>query len=390
VTEDKKRRTARRAGLLGAVIGVAAAGVATGVAAERLLFRRRDTTIDPHAEEKFGQLPYDETLTVTTEDGLDLYVEVVEPVDGIDLDFGPAGPIGLGAPPATPPEPTLIFVHGFCLDMGTFHFQRTALTARGDYRMVFYDQPGHGRSAKLRTGEYTLDGLGAALKRVIDETTPDGPIVLIGHSMGGMTIMALAEQFPELFSERVCGVVFISTSAGKLGEVTFGIPDFLARFTRPLVPVITGAGRLTGPMIDGIRSHSTDLAWHLTRRYGFGTARPSAALVDFVQYMNSRTSTEVVARYLRAIYTHARSPALEALKQVTTLVICGEKDLLTPPSHSEEICRILPDAAFVAVPDAGHVALLERPDVVNAALISFLGQICAPAGGGSVTVREQA
>jgi pimeloyl-ACP methyl ester carboxylesterase len=370
VAAPRRRRVVRQAGLFGAAVGVAAAGVAVGVAAERLLLRRRSVAppADPLATESFGALPYDETLAVTTADGLDLHVEIVEPNDGIDLDFGMPGPA----------EPTLIFIHGFCLDMGTFHFQRTALTRRGDYRMVFYDQPGHGRSDKLRQGEYTLDALGEALKLVIQATVPaDGPIVLIGHSMGGMTIMALAELYPELFQERVRGVVFISTSAGKLDEVTFGMPDFLARFSRPLVPVITGAGRLTGGVIDSVRRSGAveDLALALTRRYGFGTAAPSPALVNYVEQMNARTGTEVVARYLRAVYTHARYPALEALKQTKTLVICGEKDKLTPPDHSAEICRILPDARFVPVPDAGHVALLERPDIVNAALVSFLEQI---------------
>jgi pimeloyl-ACP methyl ester carboxylesterase len=362
----KRRRAARRASLLGAAVGVAAAGVAAGVAAERLLLRRRSAVAaDPHADERFGRLPYDEVLTVTTAEGLDLRVEIVEPEDGIDLDFG--------LPSA--PEPTLIFIHGFCLDMGTFHFQRTELTRRGGYRMVFYDQPGHGQSTKLRHGEYTLDGLGEALKRVIDQTVGDGPIVLIGHSMGGMTIMALAELYPQLFTEQVRGVVFISTSAGKLDEVTFGMPDFLARFSRPLIPVITGAGRLTGGMIDGLRRASTDLAQSLIRRYGFGTEKPSPALVKYVEQMNAHTGTEVVARYLRAIYTHARYPALQTLKRTKVLVICGDRDKLTPPDHSAEICTILPDAQFVAVPDAGHVALLERPDVVNTALVNFLEQI---------------
>ncbi len=96
----------------------------------------------------------------------------------------------------TPRKPTVVFVHGFCLDMGTFHFQREALGARGDYRMVFYDQPGHGRSGKLETGEYELPALGETLRAVLDQTVPDGPVVLVGHSMGGMTIMAFAEHLP--------------------------------------------------------------------------------------------------------------------------------------------------------------------------------------------------
>jgi len=365
--ESDNGRLRRRAGFLGTVVGAVATGVALGVTAERVLMRRRRTpeADDPLVGEPFGELPYDESLIIPTHDGIDMYVEVVEPVDGIDLDLGLIDD----------PEPTLVFIHGFCLDMGTFHFQRTELARQGDYRMVFYDQPGHGRSGKLRTGEYTLDDLAQGLKRVIDETVPEGPIVLIGHSMGGMTIMALAEEFPDLFGGRIKGVVLVSTSAGKLDEVNFGMPDFLARFSKPLMPVVIGGGKLTSGAVDNIRRGATDLAWLLTRRYGFGSQVPSRALVSYVEAMNSRTSTEVVARYLRTIYTHARYPALEALKRTKALVICGEDDKLTPLEHSAEICRILPDARFLAVPGAGHVALLERPDVVNPALLEFLEQI---------------
>src|SRR5947208_4327022 len=298
------RRTVRRFSLLGAVVGVAAAGVAAGVTAERLLLRRtRDTADDPYSDERFADLPFDESLTVTGPDGLDIYVEVVEPTDGVDLNPG------FRFVPASTPEPTLVFIHGFCLDMGTFHFQRQVLTRCGDYRMVFYDQPGHGRSGKLDHGEYTLDGLGETLKVVLDETVPEGPIILIGHSMGGMTIMALAELYPELFSERIQGVVFMSTSAGKLEEVNLGLPDIFARVGKPLMPIVIGSGKLTSPVIDSLRRASSDLARLLTRRYGFGSSKPSPSVVSYVERMNSQTGTEGVARYLRAIYTHARYPA---------------------------------------------------------------------------------
>jgi pimeloyl-ACP methyl ester carboxylesterase len=170
-------------------------------------------------------------------------------------------------------------------------------------------------------------------------------------------------------------VVLISTSAGELGGVAFGMPQVLVRFRKPFLPLLSGAGWATAGVLDRARQASTDLAWLLTRRYGFGSDRPSAALVSYVERMNAAVGTEVVARYLRAIYSHARYPALEALKHIKLLVICGEKDALTPLSHSEEICRLLPDAELVVVPDAGHVALLECPDVVNAALFSFLGQL---------------
>jgi pimeloyl-ACP methyl ester carboxylesterase len=153
------------------------------------------------------------------------------------------------------------------------------------------------------------------------------------------------------------------------------MPDIFARLGRPLMPVIIGSGKLTSGVIDSVRRASTDLAWLLTRRYGFGSAKPSPSVVSYVERMNSGTGTEVVARYLRAIYTHARYPALEALKRTKVLVVCGDKDLLTPLAHSEEICRVLPDAELVVVPEAGHVAMLECPDLVNAALLDFLARV---------------
>ncbi|MEV0393451.1 alpha/beta fold hydrolase [Polymorphospora rubra] len=369
--ENGRTKAKRRAGIFGAVVGVAAAGLAAGIAAERAIVRRSKRGVgDRYAEEKFGALPYDESCTVTTADGTDIHVEVVEPIDGVEIDAGFIAGVADG-----PREPTIVFVHGFCLDMGTFHFQRAELTRRGDYRMVFYDQPGHGRSGRLESGEYELPALGETLRAVIDETVPEGPLVLVGHSMGGMTIMALAELYPEMFEQRVVGAVLIATSGGLVEQARFGLPTVISRFGSPLLPLVNNATRLTGGVVDRARIAASDLAWLLTRRYGFGTARPSPALVSYVEKMNSGTTAETVARYLRTLYTHARYPALATLRETPTLVIVGDKDMITPVAHSEEILRRLPDAEFIKIADSGHVVMLEHADEVNAVLIDFLGKL---------------
>ena len=343
--------------MIGTVVGVAAAGAAVGVAAERMIFRRTRMSQTELMTEPFGKLPFDEAVTVPTLHGIDLYVELVEPLgSGVD-------------------DPTLLFVHGFCLDMGTFHFQRRQLSSDGGYRMVFYDQPGHGRSTRLTEGEYTLEQLAQGLKDVLDSVVPNRPVVLVGHSMGGMTIMRLASAYPEIFGTHVTGVVLISTSAGNLGDGALGLPDVLGRLSRQLLPLVSRTGGRTGSVIDAARRAGTDLAWLLTRRYGFGARKPDPVLVSYVERMNERTSTEVVARYLRAIFAHAAYPALEHLARVPVLVICGDADALTPLAHTEEICRALPKAELVIVPEAGHVALLERPDAVNDAIIDFLDRL---------------
>jgi pimeloyl-ACP methyl ester carboxylesterase len=367
-------RTRRRFGVVGAALGVAAAGVAIGVAAERaIVWRAHRGNPDPFASEPFGQLSYDESLTITAPDGTDVYAEIVEPSDGIALDEAAFASMVAGGGSA--PEPTLVFVHGFCLEMGTFHFQRKELTRNGDWQAVYYDQPGHGRSGSLSTGEYALAALGDALKAVIEETVPQGRVVLVGHSMGGMTVMAFAERYPDFFAERIAGVALVASSAGRLEASALAVPELISRVGRPLLPLVNGATRLTGGVIDRARRASSDLAWLLTRRYGFGGPDPSPSLVSYVEKMNSQTPTETVARYLRTLYRHAGYPGLEALRDKPVLLVCGDRDPITPVAESEEMKQRLPDAELVVVPNSGHMVLMEHADEVNEALLEFLEKL---------------
>jgi pimeloyl-ACP methyl ester carboxylesterase len=383
---EPARPTASRgrvvAGVVGSLVGLAAAGVAAGIAGRRALLRRRqEAEPDPYEDEAFGELPADEYRTVTTPEGIPLHVEIV----------GPAWA-----------RTTVIFVHGFCLDMGTFHFQRRALSQVDDnalrahhprpatriprsspernlqaLRAVFYDQPGHGRSGRLSAGEYTMDHLASALRTVIEEcAAPDSRVVLVGHSMGGMAIMALAEQDPDLFAPdgRVARVALISTSAGG---VTFGLPDLVVRFRERLLPLVSNAGTATAPVVDRARAAAKDLARLLTRKYGFGSLGASASLVSYVEQMNRAMSTESVARYVCALYGHACEPSASGLKRVPVLVISGDEDHVIPVEHSRTLARELPHAELVIIPGAGHMALLECSDVVNDVLFPFIRRIGA-------------
>jgi pimeloyl-ACP methyl ester carboxylesterase len=259
--------------------------------------------------------------------------------------------------------------------MGTFHFQRTALSRMDGVRAVFYDQPGHGRSGRLPLGEYTLDMLAAGLRKVIEEcAAPESRVVLVGHSMGGMAIMALAEQDPDLFAPggRVARVALISSSSGG---VTFGLPDLVVRFRGRLLPLISGAGTATAGVVDRARAASKDLAWLLTRKYGFGSAAASAALVSYVEQMNGATPTESVARYMCALYDHTCQPGASGLKQVPVLLIAGDEDQVIPVEHTRALARELPHAELVIIAGAGHVALLECCEEVNDILLPFIRKI---------------
>ena len=164
----------RRVGLAAAVVGVVAAGTAAGVALERRAVGRARNAPDPYADEPFGAL-HTAGRTVYADDGVPLHVEI-EGDDNAPL--------------------TIVFVHGFTLSMDCWHFQRRDLDDVG--RLVFYDQRSHGASGRSARKHATIDQLGRDLGTVLAAVAPRGPVVLVGHSMGGMTLLALADQHPEI------------------------------------------------------------------------------------------------------------------------------------------------------------------------------------------------
>ncbi len=121
---------------------------------------------------------------------------------------------------------TVVFAHGFCLRMGAFHFQRARLTEQWgpQVRMVFYDHRGHGQSGEAPPETYTVTQLGQDLETVLAVMAPRGPVVLVGHSMGGMTVLSHARQFPRRYPTRIVGAALIASAAegvsrSPLGEI---------------------------------------------------------------------------------------------------------------------------------------------------------------------------
>jgi pimeloyl-ACP methyl ester carboxylesterase len=115
------------------------------------------------------------------------------------------------------------------------------------------------------------------------------------------------------------------------------------------------------------RRHGSDIAFMLTRRLSYGGDVPPS-LVAFMEKMVAATPVEVMTEFFDTFLDHDKLDALAALKDVETSVICGDRDLLTPPKNSREIAAALPHAELLMVPDTGHMVMLEQPATVNAAL----------------------
>lgn len=384
------------AGIATGVIGAAALG---GVTAQRHRVRTlRSAELEPTPVDDFDDLRPDRTYSVAAVDGTVLQVEEVGPVDA---------PL------------TVVFAHGWTLRMGSWHFQRFGLTGPdgagappgavgGDdgpelplppapglaesgpidgadgaddlpelpeLRLVFFDQRSHGRSSRGPADHSTIDYLASDLRQVIDTAAPDSPVVLVGHSMGGMAILALAGEEPDWFAERVLGIGLICTGATWLRP---------GQWNKVLVtggnPLVRGVASLAGrfpTMIERGRASSRDAAWLATRTFGFARPDVSASLVDYLDEMISDTPADVIAEFAPGLLVFDRASALPTLSGIPTVIIGGDQDRMTPIARSRAMAQALPEARLVVVEGVGHVAMMEAPDVVDAALRRLLREAAA-------------
>ncbi|MER8008467.1 MULTISPECIES: alpha/beta hydrolase [unclassified Streptomyces] len=377
----------RATGIAGAAIGVVAAGAAAGVAIERLTVgrgMRRKARLALDSAGPYGALRGTPGKAYA-DDGTELYYEV----DDVDPDAVPAlGPrrrrlFGRKAPAPV----TVVFSHGYCLSQDSWHFQRAAL--RGVVRTVHWDQRSHGRSGRgvrqVQDGvPVDIEQLGRDLKAVIDAAAPTGPIVLVGHSMGGMTVMALADQYPELIRDRVVATAFVGTSSGRLGEVNFGLPVAGVNAVRRVLPGVLKALGQQAALVERGRRATADLFAGIIKRYSFASRDVDPAIVRFAERMIEATPIDVVAEYYPAFNDHDKTEALVHFTDMPVLVLAGIGDLVTPSEHSEAIADLLPEAELVLVPDAGHLVMLEHPEVVTDRLADLLTRAGAVPAGATV------
>ncbi len=343
-----------------------ATAVAVGAAAERRRVRIRSDRAGVAAQEPVSPVGGRPT-TVIASDGVPLHVEVVGASDA---------------------ELTLVFIHGFCVSLDCWTFQRRDLAGFG--RLVFYDQRAHGTSGTCDVASCTIEQLGDDLHRVLTEVVPTGPVILVGHSMGGMTVLALADAHPEFFTDRIVGVGLVSTSAGSLATVTFGLPAAATVALRTCLPGLAVGMRYAPTLLERGRRRGSDVAWAVTRRIGFGSAGVSPAVVSFLEKMVAATPLRVIAAFLPTLIGHDKLAAAAALVTTPTLILVGDADVMTPLEHSRTLAAALPEADLVVVSGAGHAVILERPDEVNAALRALVDRATVRPRSPAVPARRVA
>ena len=284
-----------------------------------------------------------------THDGLNLFVRVDGPDDA---------PL------------TVILAHGWVEDHDFWRYQvRDLRAAHGhDLRIVSYDHRGHGASDETPHDDATIVNLGRDLSAIIDTYAPKGDLVMAGHSMGGMTIMELSATRPELFAERVAGVMFVSTSAGRLDTVTLGLPKTGQRVKHQIPKILALRSRT---LSHGRRRRAPVIETIIARRFLFGEPmrlRDQMLIVESLIHCPATTMSGFFADMME----HERHSNMGVLAGIPTSVLVGERDLLTPVAHSRRLAAAVPGSRLILAPGAGHMLPLERDDLVSTELLKLI------------------
>src|SRR4051812_12491295 len=238
------------------------------------------------------RLRWSPTVRVPSDDGTEIAVEV--------LGDGHTGP-------------TVVFTHGWTFSSRSWHYQRM-LAER--WRLVLMDHRDHGESGTGPREHRTIDQIGRDLAAVIEATCHAREVVLVGHSMGGMTIMSLAAQHPELFDRQVKAVALVDTAAPTdPGAHTFGLPRwvaaaFLKQWKSSIALMVSAPEKA-----EHARRSGSAVSVAISRFLNLGR-KPDKRLARFTEAMTAMTQAQVVGDFYATLDTHDKLDALAHLADV--------------------------------------------------------------------------
>ncbi|MCH9733437.1 MAG: alpha/beta hydrolase, partial [Actinomycetia bacterium] len=275
-------------------------------------------------------------VDVTTSDGVQLAVR----------DYGP---------PST--RHTVVLLHGLCVSDEVWSLQVDYLLRRygESIRVISYDHRGHGRSGRAPVDTYRIDQLASDLADVLIALNVNGPLTLVGHSMGGMTALAYLARPSADRPVDPQGLVLAATTAGKLAQR--GLGRLLA--TPGAGALLTLVDRLPKQALNalvGLACSTLSRIWPTQR-----------AMLVAIAHAAANKPIPTATGFLPTLSRYDQYRTLGGIR-AKTVVISGGTDRLTPASHSCDLVGAIPGAAHVHLPHAGHMLPRGVPDVINHAI----------------------
>ena len=242
--------------------------------------------------------------------------------------------------------PALLLVHGF--GGAAWNFSELAPLLPGR-RLIIPDLPGHGASSPLPAP--TLTGFADVLAEILDD-----PVDVLGHSLGGVVALRLAERHPSLVRSLVLAAAAGISSSTRMAEITIALTGIVqpGRIAGRRVGRVARSRRLRNFVFGGFEVANPDL---LTERAVHGFLRGPTMHTDALG-----AGLALVADDPRQYLDRVRCPVL---------LLWGARDRQVPIEDGFEYARRL-SAPLRAIADCGHLLIAERPDVCARAVLEFL------------------
>lgn len=261
--------------------------------------------------------------------------------------------------------PPVILTHGWGMDASFWKHAKHDLGDR--FRLTLWDLPGLGRSwlpppeHRVDLGDFARD-----LAFLVDQA--EGRPVLVGHSIGGMVIQTLLRDRPEMM-ERLAGVVFLNTTyTNPLKTMAM---SGLAQSLQPLAELCMRLAIALAPLVKLVKLQSyMSGSAHLAMRLGFGRFVTHSEL-EHVTRLMTLAPPDVEAKGNLAMFAWDGAGAL-GRAGLPTLVVGGQRDIVTLPEASRVIAERVPRARLEIVDDANHMGPLERDEIYNRLIGDFV------------------
>ena len=221
------------------------------------------------------------------------------------------------------------------------------------YTVVCVDSPGHGRSQPL-TGTFTMEDCARCLKTIMD-TLDLEKAILVGNSWGGM----LDGVFAALYPEKTIAVVLMNctgSSAPLRQKIEYTLMTSIASFFNRLPKFFVGRG------VKAFAGKTTE------------SHRPE--VVSSIQAGLSAVNTKSVRWAIKSVVPLRKDQhALLASITCPSLIVAGEEDRTFPVTETEKMATAIPNSRFIVLPEVGHLAALEHPELINTLIDSFLSDV---------------
>jgi pimeloyl-ACP methyl ester carboxylesterase len=261
--------------------------------------------------------------------------------------------------------PPIIFTHGWGMDSTFWHYARQDLGDR--FRLILWDLPGLGKSHAAGKQAISLKAFAKDLVTVIETCAPQ-PAVLVGHSIGGMTLQTLVRDHPRIQS-RLAGLVLLNTTHTNPLK-TMIAPGLMTGLQRPVLEPAMKLIVALHPLVWLSNWQSYLSGWaHVASRVGFGKFVTRSQL-EHTTLLSTRNPPAAVARGNLAMFHWDATGAFGRLR-VPALVIGGDKDIVTKLEANRTISEESGLARLQVVQDVNHMGPMERADLYDEMIAHF-------------------